>query len=80
MDSVHCINCGIEIPEARLIALPGILTCVKCSSTPKVQGFTVIEHKTGNYVQVIKDPAVAEELRRLDFSKGRARTGYAGSE
>jgi hypothetical protein len=71
--------CGNPISEARLKALPETETCVRCSDTKKVKGFTVVEHKTGNYVQVV-DEETFKELARLDYSKGRARTGYAGAE
>lgn len=75
-----CVICGRVIPVARLEALPNATTCVSCSTTPRYKGFTVVAHKTGNYTQVVKDPAVFAELKRLDHSKGRARTGYAGAK
>ena len=28
----HCEECGIEIPEARRKAMPGVRYCVKCQS------------------------------------------------
>lgn len=74
-----CKNCQAEIPEARLKALPGTQTCVQCSNTSKVKGFTVVEHKTGNWIQIV-DSQTHKELSRLDHSKGRARTGYAGAK
>jgi len=72
---VFC-SCGLEISEARLKALPETTTCVKCSDTKKVHGFNVVEHKTGNWVQVIKDAEVFEELINLDKSRGLV--GYIG--
>ncbi len=30
--SMHCIECGEEIPERRRLALPGVRTCVPCQS------------------------------------------------
>jgi phage/conjugal plasmid C-4 type zinc finger TraR family protein len=30
--SVHCVECGEAIPEARRRALPGARTCVRCQS------------------------------------------------
>lgn len=77
---MNCINCGTKIPEIRLQAMPGTCTCVNCSSTKRVHGFNVIEHKTGNWVQVVKDPGIFEDLINLDKDKGRGRTGYAGGQ
>lgn len=74
-----CDKCSNTIPEARLKALPGVTTCVNCSDTQKVKGFRVVEHKTGNWVQIV-DSKTHKELSRLDHSKGRARTGYAGAK
>jgi len=28
----HCAECGVEIPEARRVALPGVRLCVACQS------------------------------------------------
>lgn len=75
-----CIKCGNEIPQARLNALPETDTCVNCSGVKKVKGFNVVEHKTGNWTQIISDDSIHQELVRLDHSKGRARTGYAGAQ
>jgi len=30
--TIHCVECGDEIPEARRRALPGARTCVGCQS------------------------------------------------
>jgi len=30
--SVHCVECGDDIPDARRKALPGVRTCVTCQS------------------------------------------------
>lgn len=30
--STHCMRCGVAIPEARRVALPGVRSCVKCQS------------------------------------------------
>lgn len=26
----HCVECGVEIPEARRIAVPGVKLCIPC--------------------------------------------------
>ncbi|MEM9183351.1 MAG: DksA/TraR family C4-type zinc finger protein, partial [Pseudomonadota bacterium] len=28
----HCEECGVEIPEARRVAVPGVRFCVACQS------------------------------------------------
>ncbi|MEM7708098.1 MAG: DksA/TraR family C4-type zinc finger protein [Pseudomonadota bacterium] len=28
----HCEECGVEIPEARRVAVPGVRLCVACQS------------------------------------------------
>lgn len=76
---MNCKICTNLIPEGRLKAMPGVETCVNCSNISKYKGFTVVMHKTGNFTQVIKDPKLFEEIRELDRTKGRARTGYAGA-
>jgi len=76
---MNCIHCNNPISEARLKALPDTETCVSCSDAKKVKGFQVVEHKTGNYVQVV-DEKTFRELARLDETKGRGRSGYAGIE
>lgn len=66
-----CKSCGFEIPKRRLEILPGCVVCTACSSEEKFSGVPVINHKTGNEVQVVKDPSVAAE-----FLKKSSRTGY----
>lgn len=41
-----CLKCHRPIPEGRLKAIPGVLTCLQCSSTEKVRGFRIITGKT----------------------------------
>ena len=28
----NCVECGLEIPSARQIAIPGVETCIDCQS------------------------------------------------
>ena len=30
--ALHCESCGLEIPEKRRIAVPGVKTCVECQN------------------------------------------------
>lgn len=68
---MNCRKCGNLIPPKRIQALTGCTTCTSCSSEAKFSGVPVINHKTGNEVQVVKDPDVAKE-----FLKKASRTGY----
>lgn len=68
---MHCIHCGSKIPWQRLQIRPDTKTCVNCTTEERVSGVPVINHKTGNEIQIVKDPEVAEE-----FLRKSARTGY----
>jgi hypothetical protein len=68
---MNCKSCGSVIPFKRLEIIPGCTTCVNCSSEAKFSGVPVINHKTGNEVQVVKDPEAAKE-----FLKKSSRAGY----
>ena len=35
--SIHCIECGDVIPEARRVALPGVKTCIPCQKIIDMQ-------------------------------------------
>ena len=49
----------------------GYRTCVNCSNEPKWSSVPVINHKTGNEIQIVKDPEVAAE-----FMAKSARVGF----
>lgn len=49
----------------------GYRTCVNCSVEPKWSSIPVINHKTGNEIQIVKDPEVAAE-----FMAKTARVGF----
>jgi len=65
-----CTVCQSEIPAARIKALPNTSTCVACSTEIKWSGVQVINHKTGNEVEVVKDPEAAKEFKRLSTRAG----------
>ena len=64
-----CANCGVEIPVARLEALPGVETCVNCSMTPQVKGRMVWDHKTAPTLEVCSPERFANltHLERRGF-------------
>ena len=45
---MKCIDCGNEIPAARLEAVPGTHHCVKCvdKHIPERKGYMIYGHKT----------------------------------
>lgn len=49
----------------------GYRTCISCSDEPKWSSVPVINHKTGNEIQIVKDPEVAAE-----FMAKSARVGF----
>jgi phage/conjugal plasmid C-4 type zinc finger TraR family protein len=34
----HCAECGVEIPEARRIAIPGVRLCIGCQNAEDQDG------------------------------------------
>jgi hypothetical protein len=67
----YCSICNDKIPSGRLKILPNTKTCVNHSNTFKYAGRMVVHHKTGNEIEIYKDPELAKEMFRLDNTKGR---------
>ena len=66
-----CIKCNIEINPLRLKALPETKTCVNCSSTERWYVRNIISGKTTySEAEIIKDPAMAKKLRKMDRRSG----------
>jgi len=66
----YCSNCNQQIPVQRLKVVPGTTTCVSCSNVNRLSAIPVIHHKTGNEIQIVKDPEVAKEFYRLSARVG----------
>lgn len=64
---MYC-KCGIEIPQKRIDL--GYNTCVECSTEEKWSAVPIIYHKTGNTLQVVKDPEVAKEMIAMSRRTG----------
>jgi hypothetical protein len=62
-------KCGTPIPAAR--AELGYKCCTQCSTEARWSGVPVIHHKTGNEIEIVKDPEVA-----ADFFAKSARVGF----
>ena len=65
-----CKSCNNEIPNARINILPNVQYCVNCSNEAKVSAIPVIHHKTGNEIQIVRDPEVAAEFHKLSSRIG----------
>jgi len=66
----YCNNCNQPIPVQRLKVVPNTKTCVACSNVNRLSAIPVIHHKTGNEIQIVKDPEVAKEFYRLSARVG----------
>jgi hypothetical protein len=77
---MNCINCGIEIPEGRLKAIPGTQTCVSCSDTAKVAGFRVITGKSTYTEMQIVDQKKWIELNMKQQRRGTVSRGIIMTE
>jgi len=66
---MKCKNCLNDINPKRLEL--GYKICIDCSNEPKWSSVPVINHKTGNEIQIVKDPEVAAE-----FMAKTARVGF----
>ena len=64
-----CNTCHEEMNPKRLAL--GYRVCLGCSKEPRWSGVPIINHKTGNEIQIVKDPEVAAE-----FMAKSARTGF----
>ena len=68
---MKCIKCGELIPEGRLKAMPKTKCCIECSETEPYGSVVIVNHKTGNEIQIIKDKKLAEKI-----NKDGEREGY----
>jgi hypothetical protein len=69
MEMIQCVRCNGLMPELRFTKY-GYRSCVNCSTTQKVGGVPITNHKTGNSIQVVPMD-VANKINRL-----AARQGY----
>jgi malate/lactate dehydrogenase len=69
---MKCIKCGVEIPKARLKALPGTKTCVNHSSAEKKVG-TPIMIGEGDHTCIELNIMDAEEYRQIEKIKNTLR-------
>lgn len=61
---MNCKKCGNIISEARLKILPQTIVCVNCSDVNKFGVINVINHKTGNNIQIV-DKETADKVNKM---------------
>lgn len=61
-------TCGLPIPEAR--AALGYQVCIDCSTEERWSALHVIYHKTGNTIEVVKDPELAARATAMSARSG----------
>lgn len=64
---MNCVICGCEIPLGRLKAIPNTKTCTSCSNTDRYGCINVINHKTGNEIQILSDRKLAEKINKMAY-------------
>ena len=68
LESIECVKCANKMPLLRY-TLYGYNYCIKCSTVEKVGGVVIVNHKTGNEIQIM--PAeIASRLYRLSQRSG----------
>ena len=69
---MKCFDCQMEIPQARLDALPDTEYCVHCADnyTERVVGRMIYSHKTAGELVLARGK---ENIRRLNREYARAR-------
>jgi hypothetical protein len=68
LEMMGCNVCGGDMPVLRF-AKYGYKSCVNCSTTEKVGGVPITNHKTGNTIQIVPKH-IAENLIRLSQRQG----------
>lgn len=68
LEQMSCANCGSNMPVLRFTKY-GYKSCIRCSTTERVGGVPITNHKTGNTIQIVPK-AVAENLIRLSQRQG----------
>jgi hypothetical protein len=68
MEMIKCSRCSQDFPELRLLRY-GLSYCVRCSTTQRVGGVTIANHKTGNEIQIVP-LEIANNINRLASRKG----------
>jgi hypothetical protein len=68
LELTPCIKCGGDMPLLRFTKY-GYRSCTNCSTTERVGGVPITNHKTGNSIQIVPKH-IAENLIRLSQRQG----------
>ena len=68
LELTSCIKCGDNMPLLRFTKY-GYRSCTSCSTTERVGGVPITNHKTGNTIQIVPKH-IAENLIRLSQRQG----------
>ncbi len=52
LEMTKCIKCNKNMPLLRVVKY-GYKSCVNCSTTERVGGVQIANHKTGNEIQIL---------------------------
>ena len=63
-DNMNCSTCDTALPKERIEL--NLDTCLDCSTESKYSAHVVYPHKTGAFVQPIRNDNQADDLARLD--------------
>ena len=62
LEMMGCIKCGGDMPVLRF-AKYGYRSCINCSTTEKVGGVPITNHKTGNTCLLYTSPSPRDTER-----------------
>lgn len=68
LQSMRTCTCGLPIPEGRVRL--GYRVCVSCSTEARWSALHVVYHKTGNTIEVVKDPELAALATAMSARSG----------
>jgi hypothetical protein len=61
-----CVCCGEPIPAARLKAVPGTTTCVRCATVPRKNGFALSGDALVQHTGGLHEKYLHEEDAEMD--------------
>jgi hypothetical protein len=65
---ISCVKCGGDMPILRKIKY-GYNSCIKCSTVQQVGGVQIVNHKSGNEIQIVSKD-LAEKINELSDRPG----------
>lgn len=79
-EPVYCVCCGEEIPAARLKAVPGTTTCVRCATVPRrsqkdLRGDHLVQPTGGLHSQYLREEDAEMDRKRREEEDSGKETG-----